>query len=69
METRMAGMEVQATPCYVCICSVCGERHNGGASGCDELTDKWVEKHAKWHEHSSLAPPRDILIAPSSGRI
>jgi hypothetical protein len=55
-------IEVFVTPAYKMRCETCKETRIGGAQGCDEETDQWFEKHASWHKHSPLVPPRSIVF-------
>jgi hypothetical protein len=43
------------------VCDVCGDRHVGGQPDDDRTTEEFMRRHAKWHETSSLVPPRITL--------
>jgi hypothetical protein len=55
-------LNFQGSPAFVMKCPVCTDRHVGGPPDVDEATSNWMEKHAKWHEHSQLAPPAGIVL-------
>lgn len=52
----------QGFEAIVWVCPICKGRIVGGKLGEDEEVGKWVEKHGKWHEHSPLAPPKDLVL-------
>jgi hypothetical protein len=55
--------DFEATPAFSFTCQVCGDRFVGGAPDVDPDTDKWMGRHAKWHQSTVVCPPPAIVTA------